>query len=118
VLLSGEIAVPRSSIERLELGLDKKRHWLDGLLVGLGVGLVMGLTEKVDPVVCKVDEYVPCTRTGALVEDPLIGGAVGAGVGALVNTPAWTPVAPEALVVQPAREARNRRPGVQFTIRF
>jgi len=122
----GELRLPRESISRLEIAAGKKRRWLAGLLIGAAAGVAMGLAMDVDPVQCKFDDDYACSRGEAL---GLMGGTLavsGAGVGALVKSDVWIPVALDALGPPPPRvgiggPALRATPGglsLGLTVRF
>jgi hypothetical protein len=94
-LAGSELRLPRETISRLEIATGKKRHWLAGLAIGAAAGLAM-----------EFDDNYFCSRGEALA---WMGGtlaAVGAGVGALVKSDVWIPVALDALGPPPARVGR------------
>lgn len=92
-----QLVLPSASVTRFELATGKQRQWLRGLVIGGGLGLALGFAVEVDDVACQYDEGYACSRGEALA---LMGGTfavLGAGVGALVTTDRWTPVAIDAL---------------------
>jgi len=97
VLGDNRFSLPTQSVTRLELKTGSKRHWLIGLAAGAAVGLAVGATSDVDPVACKYDYNYECSRGEALAIYGLGFAGLGAGVGALVKTDRWTPVALDAL---------------------
>ena len=78
--------------------------------------LALAFTDDVDPVLCKVNENVLCSRGEALAIYGLGSAALGAGIGALIKTDRWTPVALDTLG-PPAREARSPL-SLKLTFRF
>ena len=100
---ANQLVVPSPSVRRFELHTGSKRHWLYGLAAGVALGLVLGATSDVDPVACQYDYNYECSRGEALAIYGVGMGAVGAGIGALVKTERWTPVAIDALAPPPAR---------------
>lgn len=105
-LAGSELRLPRETISRLEIATGKKRHWLAGLAIGAAAGLAMGFAMDVDSARCEFDDNYFCSRGEALA---WMGGtlaAVGAGVGALVKSDVWIPVALDALGPPPARVGR------------
>lgn len=105
-LAGSELRLPRETVSRLEIAAGKKRHWLAGLVVGAAAGVAMGFAQDVDPTRCEFDYDYACSRGEALA---LVGGtlaAIGAGIGALVKTDVWIPVALDALGPPPARVGR------------
>ena len=115
-LLGGEMKLPAADVTRMDVALGKKRHWWQGALIGAVVGLAMAFTDDVDPVLCKTNDNVLCSRGEALAVYGLGGTATGAGIGALIKTDKWTPVALDTLG-PPAREARGPL-AVRLTVRF
>ena len=102
---NNQLVVPSASIARFELATGRKRHWLKGLISGVALGLVVGFTEEVDSSTCNdpysyfgssSDVYY-CSRGEAVAVSTLAFGGLGAGIGALVRTDKWTPVALDAL---------------------
>jgi hypothetical protein len=104
-LLGREMKLPSADVTRMDVALGKKRHWWQGALIGAALGLAAGFTDDVDPVLCKTNENVLCSRGAALAVYGLMSTAIGAGIGALIKTGKWTPVALDTLG-PPAREAR------------
>jgi hypothetical protein len=100
---ANQLVVPSASVGRFELQTGSKRHWLYGLAAGVALGLVLGATSEVDPVACEYDYNYECSRGEALAIYGVGMGAVGAGIGALIKTDKWTPVALDALAPPPAR---------------
>jgi hypothetical protein len=94
---ASEMRLPTESVTRLELNTGRKRHWLVGLVAGTAIGIAVGATTDVDPVACKYDYNYECSRGAALATYGLGFAALGVGVGALVKTDRWTPVALDAL---------------------
>jgi len=115
-LLAEEMALPAADVTRMDVALGKKSHWWQGALIGAAVGLAMAFTDDVDPVLCEVNENVLCSRGEALAVYGLTSAALGAGIGALIKTDRWTPVALDALG-PPRREARGPL-AVKLTFRF
>ena len=115
-LVAGELKLPAADVTRLDVALGKKRHWWQGAVIGAVLGLAMAFTDDVDPVLCEVNENVLCSRSEALLVYGLTSTAIGAGVGALIKTDRWTPVALDALG-PPVREARGPL-SVKLTLRF
>jgi hypothetical protein len=96
-LAGSELRLPRETVARLEIHTGQKKHWLQGLLVGVAAGVAMGFAFDVDPELCKVDDSYFCSRGEAVAAGGLITGGIGAGFGALVKTDRWLPVALDAL---------------------
>ncbi len=115
-LLTGELKLPAAEVTRLDVTLGKKRHWWQGAVIGAALGLAMAFTDDVDPVLCEVNENVLCSRGEALVLYGLTSTGLAAGIGALIKTDRWSPVALDALG-PPAREARGPL-AVKLTFRF
>jgi hypothetical protein len=97
LLGDNRFSLPTPSVRRLELKTGSKRHWLIGLAAGAAVGLAVGATSDVDPVACKYDYNYECSRGEALAIYGLGFAGLGAGIGALVKTDRWMPVALDAL---------------------
>jgi hypothetical protein len=97
-----QLRLPTASVSRFELATGSKRHWLRGLLIGVALGVVIGATAEVEEEACNqdsyyYDEYALCSRGEAMAYSVLGSGLLGAGIGALVKTDRWTPVAIDAL---------------------
>jgi hypothetical protein len=111
-IAGSELRLPRETVARLEVLTGQKKHWLQGLLVGVAAGVAMGFAFDVDPERCKVDDNYFCSRGEAVAAGGLVIGGIGAGVGALVKTDRWFPVTLDAL--SPAAEGGGRvRPRVR-----
>jgi hypothetical protein len=123
-LAGSELRLPRETISRLEIATGKKKHWLAGLAIGAAAGVAMGLAFDVDPERCKVDTNYFCSRGEAIAAGGVVLGGIGAGVGALVTTEVWIPVALDALPPAPpgggglALRANSGRLSLGFTVRF
>jgi hypothetical protein len=100
---ANQLRLPSSSIARFELATGRKRHWLIGLAAGAAVGLLVGATAEVDPIACEYDYNYECSRGAAYATYGIGFAAMGAGIGALVKTDQWTPVALGALAPPPPR---------------
>lgn len=100
---ANQLRLPSTSIARFEMLTGQKRQWLPGLLVGVAVGLLVGATAEVDPVACEYDLDYECSRGAAYATYGIGFAALGAGIGALVKTDRWTPVALDALAAPPPR---------------
>lgn len=96
-LPGSELRLPTKTLARFEIHTGRKSRWLPGLLVGAAAGLALGLTWEVDPERCEFDDDYMCSRGEALAASLLVLGGAGAGIGALVKTDVWTPVALDAL---------------------
>jgi hypothetical protein len=126
-----ELAVPLSSVDRLEIHVGKKRHALLGAAIG---AVVLGLAGMSDPVDtskgCSYQSPQPCSRAEAIAVGTLGGALLGAIVGRLVETDQWAPVARDAIIPAPPTSAELRaapggptvpggpRPPVRWTLRF
>jgi hypothetical protein len=119
-LLGGEMRLPAPDVTRLDVALGKKRHWWQGALIGAAVGAALAFTDDVDPVLCEVNENVLCSRGEAVLVYGLTSTAIGAGVGALIKTDRWTPVALDAFgPPSPPVLRESRAPfSVKVTFRF
>jgi hypothetical protein len=94
---ANQMSLASASVGRFELKTGSKRQWLWGLAAGAALGLVIGATTDVDPVACEFDYNYECSRGSALAIYGLGTAALGAGVGALIKTDRWMPVALDAL---------------------
>lgn len=119
-LMGGEMRLPTPDVTRLEVALEKKRHWWQGALIGAAVGVALAFTDDVDPVLCEVNENVLCSRGEAILVYGLGSTAMGAGIGALIKTDRWTPVALDAFgPPSPPRVGESRAPlSVRVSFRF
>ena len=115
-LIAEEMTLPSKDVTRMDVALGRKSHWWQGAVIGAAVGLALAFTDDVDPVLCKVNENVLCSRGEALAVYGLTTTAIGAGVGALIKADRWTPVALDALG-PPAHEARSPL-SLKLTLRF
>jgi hypothetical protein len=100
---ANQLVVPSTSVGRFELQTGSKRHWLYGLVAGVALGVALGFTLDVDPVACEYDYDYACSRGEAVAYSALGFGVLGGGVGALIKTDRWTPVALDALAPPPPR---------------
>ena len=100
---ANQLVVPSTSVGRFELQTGSKRHWLHGLVAGVALGVVLGFTLDVDPVACEFDYNYACSRGEAVAYSAVGLGVLGAGIGALIKTDRWTPVALDALAPPPPR---------------
>jgi hypothetical protein len=66
----------------------------------------MGLTMDVDSTRCEFDDNYFCSRGAALALMGTTSAALGAGIGALVKSDVWIPVALDTLGPPPARVGR------------
>lgn len=94
---ANQMRLATASVARFEIRTGRKRQWLWGLAVGAAVGLAVGATVEVDPVACEFSYDYECSRGEALALYGITLAATGAGVGALIKTDRWTPVALDAL---------------------
>lgn len=111
---ANQMRIPRAAIARFDLKTGSKRHWLWGLAVGAAVGIAAGATSEVDPDSCSyVNSTTFCSRGEAIAVATFGFGALGAGIGALVKTDRWTPVALDALA-PPAPRASGVAPRLRL----
>jgi hypothetical protein len=95
---ANQLRVPSASLGRFELRTGSKRQWLAGLIVGAALGLAVGATADVNPDTCDYTySHEFCSRGEAVAASVAVLGGMGAGIGALVKTDRWTPVALDAL---------------------
>lgn len=94
---ANQLRIQTASVGRFELRTGSKRHWLYGLAAGVALGVALGFSMDVDPVACEFDYDYMCSRGEAVAYGALGFGAIGAGVGALIKTDRWTPVALDSL---------------------
>ena len=105
-LVGSEFRLPRETISRLEIATGQKRHWLAGLVIGAAAGVALGFAMDVDSTLCEFDDNYFCSRGEALALSGGMLGALGAGIGALVKSDVWIPVALDALGPPPAQVGR------------
>ena len=110
-LAGSELRLPRETVARLEILTGQKKHWLHGLLVGVAAGVALGFSMDVDPERCRFDDNYYCSRAEAVTAGGLVLGGIGAGVGALVKTDRWFPVALDAF--GPSADGGRVRPEVR-----
>lgn len=126
---ANQLRLPVASVGRFELKTGSKRQWLYGLLIGAALGVAIGATVELDPAAaCAGDEYYYfpsetyiCSRGEAIAYSVLGSSLLGVGIGALIKTDRWTPVALDALAPPPARVSgivprlrAGRRGGVEL----
>jgi hypothetical protein len=92
-----QLRLPTASVSRFDLVTGSKRHWLLGLAIGAAAGVAMGFAFDVDPIACEYDDSYFCSRGGAVAAGGIGFGLIGTGVGALVKTDRWMPLAIDAL---------------------
>lgn len=97
----GRLSIPGTAVTRFELSTGTKRRWRTGLVAGAVLGVALGFATY-DPACA----YGPCGRGVSAAGLGLMLGGVGAGIGALLKTDRWTPVALEAFAPPPARVSR------------
>jgi hypothetical protein len=115
------LSLPTKSVVRLEVALEKRRHGWQGAAIGALAGaLLVGLGSDVDPVLCKVNSDVICSRAEAFGTGAAGGGLIGLVIGALIQTDRYTPVAIDSLRPPPASVVRARPSprSLQLTVRF
>jgi len=119
-LAAVELSVPAADVTRLELALERKRHGWEGLLIGAVAGVIVGFTDPVDPMLCRLNQNVSCSRAGAVGTYAVGFAAIGGVIGALVQTDRWTPVALDALSSPPPPAPRaGRAPlSLRLAVRF
>lgn len=91
----GDVSVPRSGIDQLDVSAGRKRAtWKGtgyGILIGGLFGFAVGLPEAIDGGTGGIfdpgGEIMPYTTFGGA----LLGGLIGAGIGALSHTERWVP---------------------------
>lgn len=126
-----ELAVPLSSVDRLEIHVGRKRHMLLGAAIGAVVFGLVGMSDPVDTSEgCSYQSAQPCSRAEAIAVGTLGGAALGGIVGRLIETDQWAPVAREAIVPTPPTAAELRaapggptvpdgpRPLLRWALRF
>ena len=110
--------MPLTSITALDVSLSRKRNWLKGAAIGLGVGLIIGLTAPVDTNDCAASFSQPneCSRGAAIGNGLLGGGVLGVGIGALIQTDRWSAVTLSA--TRPQARYGQRAVGLVAAVRF
>jgi hypothetical protein len=82
-----------SSLTRLELALERKRHLWTGVLVGAAAGVGLGMAFPIDPQDCGTWSGNFCSQGDAVASGVLVGAIVGGCIGAAIHGDRWTPVA-------------------------
>ena len=103
---SNQLRLPSAGVSELQLVTGKKSRWLQGLVIGAGVGVAAGFGMDVDSAQCEVSEDVFCSRAGAVAAMGATWAAIGALIGKLIKVDVWTPVALDAL--GPPRDSETR----------
>jgi hypothetical protein len=88
----GPLKITVRSGDSVELGLGRKRQWLQGMGIGAAAGLGAGFLYPVDSSDCDMDSPNFCSRGQAVGGATLVYGLIGAGVGAFVRRERWVPV--------------------------
>ena len=118
-LLGGEMRLPAPDVTRLDVALEKKGHWWQGALIGAAVGAALASPTTSTPPSARSTRT--CCAAGARPSSyGLSSAAIGAGVGALIKTDRWTPVALDAFgPPSPPILRESRAPfSVKVTFRF
>jgi hypothetical protein len=100
------VRVATNAVTGLELSAGRRRRWLRGLVVGGALGLALGSVWSVDPVACRVDDDLACSRAEAVGVWGSGGALVGAIIGATQRHDIWIPVDLDAFA--PRRSAQTR----------
>lgn len=114
----GPLKIPLNSITALETSLGRKGNAIKGLAIGAVSGVLIGFTAPVDPNDCGYEPGTTrknanfCSRGAALLGGVLVGGGMGAGIGALVKSERWAPVTLNLTT----RQARDGRSAFAFVV--
>jgi hypothetical protein len=109
------LKLPLQSVTRMEVSLGRKRNPLWGMLIGGLAFAALGAAAPVDPNDCGENSDNLCSRGEAIGGLALVGAGLGAGVGALIKTERWAPIA----VGGPRVGRRGTRAiGIGVAIRF
>jgi hypothetical protein len=111
----GPLKIPVRSVTSLDTSLGRKRRIWEGLAMGLVVGALVGLGDKVNPDYCDTLSEYYCSRSEAIAVDAAAMGLLGAGVGTLIKSDRWSAV---NLRAGPVVAARARGAGAAITLRF
>jgi hypothetical protein len=116
----GPVRVPLDSLKVLEVSYVQRRHTRKGLAAGLVAGVLIGALAEVDDRRCHDENQVVFCSRGEALAGGLMGGALmGAGIGALVKTDHWQPIAIDRLRVglAPLRPTAGRG-GLTLALRW
>jgi hypothetical protein len=94
------LKVELNSINELEISLGKTSHVIEGLIIGSGIGLILGLVVPVDPNATQkeIESYngsFARTREEAIGLGLIGGAAWGALIGWLIKSDEWSHIHPE-----------------------
>jgi len=97
-------AVARSALRKIEVATSRRGHAGVGFLIGLGVGLTVGEIQA-----SRNECLIYICKPGAVVaQGAIVGGLLGAIVGAMIRTQTWADVPLDGLGVVVAPVSFNR----------
>jgi hypothetical protein len=113
----GVLSLPLTSVMRMQISTSSRRRPLKGMLIGAGIGFVLAGVLWADMESCGGCDDAGCAGVAFITAAMVSGAAYGAGIGALIRTPHWQPVAVDRSRVSAAPMGR-RSLGVRLALRF
>jgi hypothetical protein len=113
------VRIPRESITGLDVSSGRKRHVLEGTLIGAAAFGLLGFAFPVDSHNCGANTDNFCSRGEAVAGATIVGAAYGALIGVFVKSDRWHPVVLGGPKVNTSLDIEPKRSvGVRMAVRF